>query len=504
MIPYARQVIAGGLADRLEAAIVPPEVLAARRDYHAFCEYCFSDDDTGNPIRQAHHHRVLHSKWKQHKRLVVWFPVEHGKTLQSAFLLVWLLGHNPGHSYAVVSATHNKACKTVARVKREIDSNRRVREVFPRLRAMKESASEAKEEWGRTRFRVEGRTGNDPSLAAYGIDGDISGARLHGVIVDNVLDRTNTASKKTRQNVLEAIDNEVLTRKLGHGFCLVIDTAWMEDDALHVLAKRDGWHSERFDATTPLNGGDTLWPEQFPRSRLRDIQGGLSKVAFDRMYRNLPLSASVGCFKQELLDAASTGAWMERYTGKHPICTGVDLSTGEAEDRTVFITAELLGHKYRVLNIRAGHWSGPEIVAQAIDIFELFHKGLHRKGVRAAFRVESNGQQKYIHQLMKSATIMKALGASTEVLQRIVVEAHNTTRLSKVDLSYGLPSVADDMEMGRCTLPTVGSSPEVITLHDELRVWTPEPGHHTGDSAMALLIAKTGLVDEGAPVVAVA
>ena len=217
----------------------------------------------------------------------------------------------------------------------------------------------------------------------------------------------------------------------------------------------------------------------------------MAKVSYDRCYRNIPLSASAGRFSTEDIEAARVGPFMVSYTGRNRLVTGVDLSTGEGEDLTAFTTLESLGDRWRVINIESGYWTGPEIIKRMIDHYRRFHKGLHKQGITPRFRVESNAQQKYILQMTKSAEIMRAMGAETTVLKNIVVDSHTTTGFNKRDFDYGIPSLADDLQMGRLILPKDGQ--EIDNLVAEMQAWSMDLGHHSGDRLISLWIAKTGL-----------
>jgi hypothetical protein len=475
----------------------------AREDINAFVEYAFTDSLTGASIVQAAHHRAFQQACDDSLRTVVWFPVEHGKTTQSIMRLVHLLGRHPARQYAYIASKARQSEKVVAAVGREILMNARVARVFPRLCPERASHSRAYEKWGDAAIRVAGAPPGtkDASLAAYGIDGQILGSRLHGVIIDNVLDRQNTASASMRATVLDIIDSEVISRVLPGGFVWIIDTAWHRDDALHLIAKRPGWTSLRFDADVGLDGDDTLWPLRFPRKRLDSIRSTIPQTSYDRQYRNISLSDSVGMFKDEFLSLAwGRKAWCETLDEAFPeasgeertkqmqdvaICTGVDLATrkGEEHDLTVLTTAMRVGHRYRLLNIRAGRFDGAGIIREMLEVYRRFHA----QAGFAHFLVEDNAAQVYIVQMSKDAGVMSALGATPDALNRMFVKGRTTTA-KKRDLELGVPSLAGDFEMGRWDIPL---HHETDCLRDDMRGWSPDA--HTGDRLMSLWLARDGI-----------
>ena len=48
----------------------------------------------------------------------------------------------------------------------------------------------------------------------------------------------------------DEVGNDILTRVLPGGFVAISDTSWHRQDAPHVLAKRPGWFSVKFDAAS--------------------------------------------------------------------------------------------------------------------------------------------------------------------------------------------------------------------------------------------------------------
>jgi hypothetical protein len=466
------------------------EAIDARDDINKFASYCFVADD-GKHFVQAPHHILLHKVHGESDRQIVWFPVEHGKTQQAKVLILHEMGKHPDRQYAYISSKQDQANKFVASVGREIVKNPRIKDVFPHLKPQQSATSRAYEQWGDTQIRIQGAPpgAKDSSLAAFGIDGQILGSRLHGAILDNILDRANAQTKTRREKILEIIETEVLSRILPGGWVLIIDTAWHIDDALHQLSRRDGWDSVKLDAEVGIVEGDeSLWASRFPQDRLEKIRGQMGQVAYDRTYRNKPLSASMDLFKAEWLHRCMSHNYefVDRYSGKGVVSTGVDLAVkaGTENDLTVFFTICLdeLG-RYRVLNILAKKMEAPAIMSTMIDIYRRFHK--HAGSGR--FTVEDNAAQKYILQTMQDKAMFNARGGSDAEWRHIQLKGYTTTS-KKRDEEYGIPSIAVDFEMGRWAVP---EHPECKSWYDEMFRWSPDA--HTGDRLMASWFAREGL-----------
>lgn len=480
-------------AARAEAAARRPLVELARADVNAFAEYAWTDAE-GRELKQARHHLVFQDLVSSHDRLVMWFPVEHGKSTQARILATWLLGNYPDRQYAIVKAKAKPAQRDVKAVARAIVANKRLRDVFPDLRPAVGELRSGADTWGAEGIRVHGSPPGlpDPSLAAYGLDGQILGARLHGVIIDNVLDKSNTQSPDQRRKVLETIDEEILSRILPGGFCVIIDTAWHVDDALHEIAKRPRWHSARFDAEDGIEEGETLWQDRFPAERLADIRGTMSAVAYNRMYRNMPLSETTAYFREDAwLRARGASEWLDAWpqarTLQVEMVTGVDLATRKKEtaDETAMVTATRDGDRRIMHNITAGRMEGPDVLRAMVRVYKDFHAPVQRAGGTARFVVEDNAAQVYIVQMLRDRKISRGLDLDDDEAAAIQVVGRTTTAKVR-DAELGIQSLATDLEMDRWAIP---AHPETTNLREEMRVWTPDA--HTGDRLMAMWIAAS-------------
>lgn len=474
-----------------------PEIATCHDDPDAFCEWVFQDDQTGEQLIQAPHHREWQRLTAAHDRLVMWFPIEHGKTTQAKMTMCRLLGRHPDRQYAYISSKAMQARKMLASVKREIESNIRLRMVYPDLKPQRSALTKAREEWGKTTIRVHGCPpgSRDASLSAYGLDGQILGSRLHGAIIDNVLDKANTRSRNMREWLLEVIEDEIMGRILPGGFIWVIDTAWFADDALHMLSKKPGWHSARFDALDGADGG-TLWQKQFPADRLEKLQQQLGQTAFDRQFRNKPLSESMNFFRQEYWNAAYgrcawvADGWVEGTELQTSVRTGVDLATrkGQQHDLTAMATVAARGSRRQLVHLTSARMEGMEILRALLPIFRVIHMPIIQAGGDAKFIVEDNAAQKYIIDMIRDGAVQAALGL-TDTEAALISVSGRTTTAKRRDPELGIQGIASAIEMGRWDF---AADPEVRALRDEMNVWSPESDHY-GDRLMALWQAASDL-----------
>lgn len=498
-------ILADYLVDGLRSRMVSPAILAARNDPNDFCEYCFEDTATGEPIIQAPHHRLWQDKTEEHNRLVMWYPIEHGKTTQTKMMWCRKLGQHPDRQYAHLSSKAGQAMKMVGSVKREIESNEKLREVYPDLKPSLSGIGRSMETWGNEAIRVHGSPpgANDPSLAAYGLEGKILGSRLHGVVIDNGLDASNTYTEAMREKMLLRVKDEIIGRILPGGFLWILDTAWFHDDFMHELAKLSAWHSVKLDANVPLREGDeTLWQAQFPKERLESRLAELGQTAYDRQFRNQPLSETMNFFKREFWDLAyGKVPWYESLQGdvtgldlQVKLRTGVDLATrkGESHDLSVFTTLLNSGHRRRLIHMTSGRMEIMEILRRIVSIYRTHHRPVNLAGGDAKFIVEDNAAQVYVVQLLKSAGNLKSLGLTPDEAGDIRVSGRTTTKTRR-DQELGIPMLVSDLEMERLD---IAANEETKQLREEMRVWSPEAGHY-GDRLMSLWFAAADLNSTG-------
>jgi len=489
----ARQAIVTTGQDKYQA-----EIERALHDPNFQCEWCFRDDQVDGPLVQGWHHRQWQQLVWENDRLVMWFPIEHGKTTQAKMTLCRLLGEHPDRQYAYISSKDKQARKVLGSIKREIETNDRLQLCYPDLRPQISAISKAREEWGNTSIRIHGCPpgAKDASLTAFGVDGQILGSRLHGVILDNVLDKKNTRSQNLREWILELIKDEIIGRVMDGGFIWVLDTAWFADDALHELAKLPRWFSVKFDAEEGQHEGETLWPEQWPADRLAATKGELGPTAYDRQFRNMALSESQNWFKREYWDASYGRCsyieeWpIEGYDLQVECVTGIDLATrkGESHDLTAFATIVARGHRRQLVNLESDHMEGTAILRRIAYIYRTLHKPISRAGGYAKFVVEDNAAQVYIVQMLRDAEMLRAIGLTEEDAGDINVTGRTTTSKRR-DSELGIQGLVSGIEMGRWDF---APHYEIRQLREEMKVWSPEADHY-GDRLMALWIGASGM-----------
>lgn len=493
----------------------------AREDPNLYSEYVFGQ-------RQHPYHELLQNLANQHDRLCIDAPIEHGKTTQfDVCRTTWLLGRNPNELIGIFSNSSVIPERAVRTVKETIEGNPAYARVFPHAHIVKSNAGEI---W----MRRPAGTLKDPSLVGMGIMGSIIGSRLTFCILDDILDFQNTFSEGERKKLWDLINSTILNRLIANGRLIDIGTPWHVEDARHKLRKMPGYTFVHFDAENgatykingeiaPIPGGQvgTLWnatwidpitghPYGWPAERLAARKEAMSSVPHEyaRQFRCIALSGSMAVFAPEALAYAKSlgkqrfypGTWFTdrsynngrvRVTTRKAdvenavIVSGVDLAVkkSDAADKTAIYTMALNAGSKELLEICVGQMEVPEIVEHVLRVVRQYPG--HR-----SFRVEDNGAQAYLVQVLGNSDIMRALGARTEDLQRINVRPHTTTGKNKTDPVVGIRGMSLYFAQGKWPIPCDDRErcPGLVEeWYDSMVAF--DPTGHTNDILMASWLA---------------
>lgn len=484
---------------------------AAGKDPKAFFEFVVKHETTGADLKCEPHQRVIFDFVMAHRLCVVRLPAGTSKTFSMGTLTMYLLGQDPTGRGAIVSSTQGQAMKPLAMVRDTIESSQRLRMVFPKLR----KSLRKTDEWTQTEITVDRPPAiRDASLVAVGIDGAIAGARLSWIVVDDILDRENTASAAGLQKVHEWFDSTVLSRiDPGTGRIVVTNTPWHPEDLTYRLEEA-GWPTLTMDVegnitlsncpdwdspdiTPSARPGEVyrlathnepkdvqgqvcqetvpLWPQRYSWDDIAELRKNHLLHRFNQLYMCVCRSDETAKCKVEWVEtckAAGRGQTLvSMYAGGGLTITGVDLAVGKGSqyDNTAFFTFEQLedGHR-RILDVEFGQWDAPTIVDKLI---------LKHRSYKSLVMVENNAAQDYLRQfvLKKNASIP--------------IKAHTTGR-GKSHPEYGVEGIFLEMMNGAWIIPSSGSG----QVHPAVEKWISEclyynPDGHPGDVLMASWLA---------------
>jgi len=256
-----------------------------RTDPNAFIQFAFRDQN-GTPMVQAYFHREWQTLWSDEAFALIVAPRNHGKTTQLMARVVWELGKNPNLRIKIVCQSDKKAKERLYEIQQALESNPRVRWVFPELRPAD------KGEWSKHAFYVQ-RTGQarDPSVEAAGVLSSATGGRADLIIYDDIVDRRNALQfPRLRIQVTQSYRDDWTNLLEPDGRSWYICTLWHKEDLTHELIREGSYAVKRYAINANM---DPIWPKVWPREKLKQRRNKIGRIAFDRGFRNIPLSGDL-------------------------------------------------------------------------------------------------------------------------------------------------------------------------------------------------------------------
>lgn len=462
------------------------ELLGARQDPVTFCRYVLRDEETEAHIDLVEMHEQMHDAITEHTRVVIWAHFESGKTNQITIgRVLWELGRDPNLRVAIVSRAGRGAKKFLAAISKYIERSNELHEVFPDLIPSRDP----RDPWTSEQITIQRSTfSKDPSVQVLGLHGQILGARIDLLILDDLLDFEVTATAEQREKVQKWTESTLFTRATKSARIVFLGNAWHEDDVMHKAVEEKGFFPVRLPVYTGgvENDNAISWPARWPPARIAQAKLDLGPIEFARKLLCIARNDDMSRFKIEwvntALDAGDGWSFVEKVD-KIPngcaIYTGVDLSTGEGPDFSSFATVlRRPDGKRQLLNLETHRITGPDIVRRLDQLF-VRYGGL--------FIVENNASQQFILQFAKELT-----------------DAHcrpYTTGKQKANPTFGIEGIAVELARGDWIVPSerkagqVGKyemTPEVEALVRDMLFY--DPRKHTGDRLMALFFAREACV----------
>lgn len=382
-------------------ANVREHVLRAREDVNAFIEYV--GDGSGSRIYQEEAHREWQANMDYHKFLVLHGPIGSGKTVQVRGRLLYEIGRDPDSTFvAYISASQDHPKKQSSAMMEMIDRSDELHHVYPHLR-------KRRDKWSPSSFKVERKSmAAEPTMQVYGIYGNILGARKNRIVIDDLCTFINTLTATSREKTMGWLSS-VLSRLKGEVSVICLGHIWHDEDALMQLVKTRGFTYLRYEATTTTPDGREVptFPRVLPAEKIKELyilNGPIhgEMMLYNRMPKSTTSRFAAQWMENALVQGRGTGYWPYRLRPCE-IVTGVDLGHQKkpGKDLTVMVTVALEEvdgrQKRRVIDVRAGHWKGPEIVREMQALRELF---------QTQFFVENNGGQQYVADFAEDDAIL--------------------------------------------------------------------------------------------------
>lgn len=455
------------------AAVDDAHCKLARVDGSAFASYVIRDEESGDPIEQTQMHEEWHWLAEHSRRLLLWAHIEAGKTQQMAIARVlYELGRNPNLRVVICSNTHGQAAKICGAIGRYIEGSAELHRVFPDLRRAKGLP------WNQAALHVERETkAKDPSVQVLGIHGNILGARIDLLILDDILDYENTLSPNQRDDLWAWYRSTLETRLTRRARVVCIGTAWHREDLMHRLATTHGWRALRYPVVD--DSGASSWSRRWPDDRVEFARRTLGPVEFSRQLLCISRSDEDSRFKLEWIDMCRKRGegkrllpGLEVVPAGFSVYTGVDLGVRQTHGSALTVLFTIAVHPNedrQVIGVESGRWAGNDIVERIIDAHNRY---------RGIAIVEDNAAQRFIVDFTRNRSAVPVRPF--------------TTGKNVSHPEFGLESIAAEMGVGKWIIPTQAgrSDPEVEAWIRELLYYDPKG--HPGDRLMASWFAREG------------
>ncbi len=455
-------------------ALIEQELIeAARRDVSVFCDLVLKDSKSGAPTRSAPVHLTMQALANKHPLLVIPSAIELGKSEQLIVgRTLWELGRNPNLSFLIVANTAHQASKLLGLIARYIETSDELHAIFPGLKP------DPSGEWNSTALTVQ-RTApsKDASVGAAGVHGNVLGARIDRVLIDDIVDFENSCTPRARDDLSRWIDSTVMGRLTADARVIVVGNVWHADDMLARLAKRPGWHSKTL-AVTDL-WGRSRWPERWPHTRIAQWRERLQPREAGRQLDCIPPSEADAVFPAELIgralklgEGASTEFFASATQPGAAIVVGVDVAFSEkaTSDESSLVLARSIpttGGR-EIVQVSSGRWGFDQIVQNAVTLCQIN---------KATAAVEVNGGGEFIAQAIERT--------------RVPVIRIHTSASSKRARAEMLLS---ELVASRWSFRQSGAlHPEMAKLAQELCAFDYQS--HAGDRVMALFAAVQAIRD---------
>lgn len=455
-------------------------ILRCRQDPNEFIRWACRVEG-GKRVNQGPVHEEWQNFLTEHKFAIIRAPVGMGKTNQlTRWRIVWELGNNPNLRVAIVSAAKGSVpTKLLDSIKSEITTNKWVKFIFPQLRPRNPP------HWTNTSIIVQREDNSpDPSVQIFGVNGHILGSRLDLIILDDLHNLENTLTVHACERVSTWVQAEVLSRsptyKGNNSRVWAIGHRWSKHDTLEVLEKLPGYKAKTYSAFVrdPKTGEeDSLIPEICSIEELRLREKRLGMLA-GPMLRNELRDLENARFRADWFDKClmnGKGLKLARHwnPANSPTFTGFDLAVGQSKksDLTVGLTFTILPDgTRRLLDIRKGRWTAPEILRQVIDVHNCYG---------SIIGVENNSAQDFLIQFAHE-------------LASVPLKRHNTGGSNKWG-AFGVESLAIEFENGLWSIPCNNEcepDPVVADWIKDFLSYSHDRTKHTSDMIMATWICR--------------
>jgi len=228
-------------------------------------------------------HLEIYDLLPKTQRIVIASPRGHGKsTICSVFYPLWLSLFQKRRDITIISASESLAIEWLRKIKRELETNRRILAFFGDLKSDK---------W--TENHIILKNDKRVNIRARGAGGQIRGFRPDCLIMDDLETNESVESEEQRKKLKDWIFKDCLNTLLPEGQFVVIGTIIHPLSVLaDLLVADNGWVHKKYQAYKggKQEKGNELWEALWSHEKLQERKREIGSWAFASEYMNNPVS----------------------------------------------------------------------------------------------------------------------------------------------------------------------------------------------------------------------
>ena len=338
--------------------------------------------------------------------------------------------------------------------------------------------------WNTSQIYISGRQGaeKDPSVAAYGVGGQIYGTRWDRMVFDDIADLKNQKNPELIIDQLKWCTQEAGNRVGRNGRQIYVGTRIAANDIYATLQGLPGFKVLRYPCILDEEEQKCLWDDHFPYEAATAMRDTMTPESWQLVYQNVDTPGVGASFTKEILEAchdenrtigAADSTWV-LVAGLDPAGSGKQAGYTAMVLLAVDVTTGMI-HLVDLINQRA--MKAPQMkdqLKQWADDYPALRE----------VRVEVNGLQ---GQLIQDDDLLQHMSN-----RGVRVVPHVTTAHNKWDANFGVESMAVVFQNGRISTPWDGLTTQMKVRQLEAQLgYFPMPGSPS-DLVMACWFAWLG------------